>query len=100
MQREGTLKVQRGHASGGCGLPMVSYSYGRTTSLPVGGHGGSSMARPRPTAPTARPARAPRKPAGRAKGSQPASGRQQARNGREAASKATTATPNPFDDIA
>jgi hypothetical protein len=58
------------------------------------------MARPRPTAPTARPARAPRKPAGGAKGSQPASGRQQTRKGREAASKATTAKPNPFDDIA
>jgi hypothetical protein len=61
-----------------------------------------SMARPRQTATTAPPARAPRKPAGRSKGNQPASGRrrQKARNGREAASKATTATPNPFDDIA
>ena len=58
-----------------------------------------SMARPRPTATTAKPARAPRKPPGRAKGTQPASGRQ-ARKGREAASKATTAKPNPFDDIA
>ena len=58
-----------------------------------------SMARPRQTATTATPARAPRKPA---KGNQPASGRrrQKARNGREAASKATTAKPNPFDDIA
>jgi hypothetical protein len=60
-----------------------------------------SMARPRPTATTATPARAPRKPAGRSsKGNQPASGRQQARKGREAVSKATTAKPNPFDDIA
>jgi hypothetical protein len=61
-----------------------------------------SMARPRQTATTATPARAPRKPAGRSKGTQPASGRrrQKARNGREAASKATTAKPNPFDDIA
>ena len=61
-----------------------------------------SMARPRQTATTATPARAPRKPAGRSKGNQPASGRrrQKARNGREAASKATTAKPNPFDDIA
>lgn len=58
--------------------------------------GVSTMARPRQTATTATPARAPRKPAGRAK----ASGRQKARNGREAASKATTAKPNPFDDIA
>jgi hypothetical protein len=60
------------------------------------------MARPRQTATTATPARAPRKPAGRSKGNQPASGRrrQKARNGREAASKATTAKPNPFDDIA
>ena len=58
-----------------------------------------SMARPRQTATTATPARAPRKPA---KGNQPASGRrrQKARQGREAASKATTAKPNPFDDIA
>jgi hypothetical protein len=59
------------------------------------------MARPRQTATTAAPARTPRKPAGRSKGNQPASGRRQkARNGREAASKATTAKPNPFDDIA
>jgi hypothetical protein len=59
-----------------------------------------SMARPRQTA-TTMPARAPRKLAGRSKGNQPASGRRQkARNGREAASKATTAKPNPFDDIA
>jgi hypothetical protein len=41
-----------------------------------------------------------RKRAGRAKGTQPASARQKARKGREAASKATTAKPNPFDDIA
>ena len=61
-----------------------------------------SMARPRQTATTATPARVPRKPAGRSKGNQPASGhrRQKAKNGREAASKATTAKPNPFDDIA
>jgi hypothetical protein len=59
------------------------------------------MARPRQTATTATPARTPRKPAGRSKGNQPASGRRQkARNGREAASKATTAKPNPFDEIA
>jgi hypothetical protein len=58
-----------------------------------------SMARPRQTATTATPARAPRKPAGRAKGTQPASVRK-ARKGREPASKATTAKPNPFDDIA
>ena len=59
------------------------------------------MARPRPTATTAAPARAPRRPAGRSKvkGNQPASGRK-ARSGREAASKATTAKPNPFDEIA
>ena len=58
-----------------------------------------SMARPRQMATTATPTRAPRKPA---KGNQPASGRrrQKARNGREAASKATMAKPNPFDDIA
>jgi len=61
-----------------------------------------SMARPRQTPTTATPARAPRKPADRSNGNQPASGRrrQKARNGREAASKATTAKPNPFDDIA
>jgi hypothetical protein len=58
------------------------------------------MARPRQTTTTQAPARAPRKPAGRSKGTQPASGRQKARNGRESASKATTAKPNPFDDIA
>jgi hypothetical protein len=59
-----------------------------------------NMARPRQTATTATATRAPRKPAGRSKGTQPASGRQKARNGREAAAKATTAKPNPFDDIA
>jgi hypothetical protein len=59
-----------------------------------------TMARPRQTATTATATRAPRKPAGRSKGTQPASGRQKARNGREAAAKATTAKPNPFDDIA
>jgi hypothetical protein len=60
------------------------------------------MARPRQTATTATPARAPSQPVGRSsKGNQPASGRRQkARNGREAASKATMAKPNPFDDIA
>jgi hypothetical protein len=58
------------------------------------------MARPRPAATTATPARAPRKPAGRARGTQPASGRQKARKGQEAASRATTAKPNPFDEIA
>jgi len=58
-----------------------------------------SMARPRQTATTATATRAPRKPAGRSS-TQPASGRQKARNGREAAAKATTAKPNPFDDIA
>src|SRR5215216_6044526 len=58
-----------------------------------------SMARPRQTATTATATRAPRKPAGRSS-TQPASGRQQARKGREAAAKATTAKPNPFDEIA
>jgi hypothetical protein len=58
------------------------------------------MARPRQTATTATLARALSKRAGRAKGTQPASGRQNARHGREAASKAPTAKPNPFDDIA
>jgi hypothetical protein len=57
------------------------------------------MARPRRTSTTATPARAPGKPAGRS-GTQPASGRQKARKGRESASKATRAKPNPFDDIA
>ena len=57
------------------------------------------MARPRQTATTATPARAPRTPA---KGNQPASGRrrQKARHGRGSASTATMAKPNPFDDIA
>ena len=58
-----------------------------------------SMARPRQTATTATPARTSRKPAGGAKGNQPAPGRK-ARKGREAVSKATTAKPNPFDEIA
>jgi hypothetical protein len=59
------------------------------------------MARPRQTPTTATPARAPRKPAGGSKSTQPASsGRQKARKGRQAVSKATTAKPNPFDDIA
>jgi hypothetical protein len=57
------------------------------------------MARPRQAATTATPARAPRKPAGRAKGTQPASGRKVSK-GRESASTAATAKPNPFDDIA
>jgi hypothetical protein len=64
------------------------------------GMGVPSMARPRQTPTTATPARAPRKPTGRSKGTQPASGRQKIGKGREAASKATTAKPNPFDDIA
>jgi hypothetical protein len=59
-----------------------------------------SMARPRQTPTTATPTRAPRKPAGRSKGKQRASGRQKASNGRKSAAKATTAKPNPFDDIA
>jgi hypothetical protein len=63
------------------------------------GMGVLNMAKPRQTATTATPARAPRKPAGRSKGNQSASGRK-ARNGRESASKATTAKPNPFDEIA
>jgi hypothetical protein len=59
------------------------------------------MARPRQTPTTATPARPPRKPAGKSKGTQPATGgRQEARKGREAASTATTAKPNPFDEIA
>ena len=58
------------------------------------------MARPRQTATTATPTRAPGKPAGRSsRGTQPAPARK-ASKGREAASKATTAKPNPFDDIA
>jgi hypothetical protein len=64
------------------------------------GMGVPTMARPRQTPTTATPARTPRKPAGRSTGTQPASGRQKARKGREAASKATTAKPNPFDEIA
>ena len=66
---------------------------------PSAGMGVPTMARPRQTATTPTPARAPRKPAGRAKGNQPAPGRK-ARKGRGAASKATTAKPNPFDEIA
>jgi hypothetical protein len=58
-----------------------------------------SMARPRQTATTATPARAPRRPAGRSKGTQPASGGK-ARQGRGSAAKATMAKPNPFDEIA
>jgi hypothetical protein len=61
-----------------------------------------SMARRRQTATTAMPARAPRRPVGRSKtkGNQPASRRQKARHGREAASKATMAKANSFDEIA
>jgi hypothetical protein len=59
-----------------------------------------SMARPRQTATAATAAMAPRRPAGRATGTQPASGRRKARKGREAVPKATTVKPNPFDDIA
>ncbi len=59
-----------------------------------------SMARPRQTPTTATPTRAPRKPAGRSKSTQPASGRQKVINGREAAAKTGMAKPNPFDDIA
>ena len=58
------------------------------------------MARPRQTPTTATPARAPRKPAGSSKGTQSASGRHKASKGRESASTAATAKPNPFDDIA
>ena len=62
------------------------------------------MARPRQTATTETPARAPRKPVGRSKGNRPASGRQRPATARERASKPTTAKatakPNPFDDIA
>jgi hypothetical protein len=64
------------------------------------GMGVSTMARLRQTPTTATSARAPRKPAGSSKGNQPASGRHKARKGREAAAKATTAKPNPFDEIA
>jgi hypothetical protein len=92
--------VQRGPARRGCWLPVFSYSYDCTTSLPVVGMGVPIMARPRQTATTATPARAPRKPAGRSRGNQLASGQQKARNGREATAKATTAKPNPFDEIA
>jgi len=59
------------------------------------------MARPRPTATTGPPTGAPRKPAGKSRGSRSASSSQKARNGRESASKVTAkAKPNPFDDIA
>src|SRR5215217_554989 len=60
------------------------------------------MARPRPTATTATPTGAPSKSAGKSTGGRSASGPQQARNGRESASKLTAAKakPNPFDDIA
>ena len=60
------------------------------------------MARPRQTATTATSTGTPRKPAGRSRGSRSASGPQQARQGRESASKvpAAKAKPNPFDAIA
>jgi hypothetical protein len=60
------------------------------------------MARRRQTATTGTPTGAPRKPAGKSRGSRSASGPQKARKGRESASKVTAATakPNPFDDIA
>jgi len=59
------------------------------------------MARPRQTPTTKTPAKAPRQPAGRSTtANRSASGRHKARKGREAASKATTAKPNPFDEIA
>jgi hypothetical protein len=60
------------------------------------------MARPRPTATTATPTGAPRRPAGNSTGSRSASGPQQARKRRASAPKVTTAKakPNPFDDIA
>jgi hypothetical protein len=60
------------------------------------------MARPRPTATTATSTGAPSKPAGKSRGSRPASGPQQARKRRASASKLTAAKakPNPFDDIA
>ncbi len=61
------------------------------------------MARPRPTATTGTPTRAPSKPAGKPSTSnRSASGPQKAKNGRASASKVTTAKakPNPFDDIA
>jgi hypothetical protein len=81
-------------------MPVVSYSYGLYDKpAPWAGMGVPTMARPRQTATTATPARTPRKPAGRAKGNQPAPSRK-ARKGRDAASKATTAKPNPFDEIA
>jgi hypothetical protein len=58
------------------------------------------LATPPQTATTATPASPPRKPAGRSKGNQPASGQQEAGSGRESASTAATAKPNAFDDIA
>ena len=59
------------------------------------------MARPRQTATTETPARAPRKPVGKSTDNRPASGRQKARNRRESVSKSAGPTkPNPFDDIA
>jgi hypothetical protein len=60
------------------------------------------MARPRQTATTETPARAPRKPVDRSKGNRPVSGPQKARNRRESASKATgpAKAPNKFDAVA
>jgi hypothetical protein len=59
------------------------------------------MARPRQTATTETPTRAPRKPAGKSTGNRPASGPQKARNRRESVSKPTTAkAPNKFDAVA
>jgi hypothetical protein len=60
------------------------------------------MARPRPTATTATPTGAPRKPASKSTGNRSAPGPQKARKRRESASKVTAAKakPNPFDDIA
>jgi hypothetical protein len=97
------LKSAKWTSRSGCWLPVVPYSYGCTTSLPCRqAWGVPSMARPRQTTTTETPTRAPRKPVGRSKGNRPVSGLQKARNGRESASKVTTAKakPNPFDDIA
>ena len=92
--------MQRGHARSGCWRPVVSYSSGGTTRLPVGRHGGSQHGKTPTNSHHRNGHQGARKPAGRSKGTQPASGRQKPRNGRKAASKATTAKPNPFDEIA
>ena len=47
-----------------CWLPVIPYSYGCTTSLPVGRHGVPIMARPRQRATAETPTRASRKPSG------------------------------------